>query len=203
MNKKNLRKNLDELILIFLHVKYYELDFKYIHSVKNTLPELYHTYNLFIDRVYHSASVVMTLNLCKLFDEREKSGLVKFKNKLLQNYNRSELKDSMPLNELNVLFESLFSDDVLKIMKKIKDTRDKYYAHLDPTRMDFSEIRITSADTEILVSKAEFFIRTIELKYFDADKDFSLTINELGHNIFERLDFLENDRIQKASRMYQ
>lgn len=188
MNKENLRKELDELKIVFQSAKYYELDFRYIYSVMNTLPVVYSTFHLFIDRTFHSSSVLMILNLNKLFDEKEESSLLRFKSRLTHKYQKSELRDYLEKSELDEMIASLYTNETNLILSKIKTTRNKYYAHLDKARVDFSEIKISSIETGLLISKAEMFLRKIELKYFGIDIDYNLTINELGHNIFERLD---------------
>ncbi|MGI6340501.1 MAG: hypothetical protein ACOXZV_14150 [Bacteroidales bacterium] len=81
-------------------------------------------------------------------------------------------------------------------MKKLKTTRDEYYAHFDRTRTDFEKIKIFGKETAKLISIAEEILKGIELKYFETSIDFNLTIGELGHNIFERLSQWEQYREQ-------
>lgn len=194
MKREELRKEIDEITNIFLSAKYYERDFEYINSIKFIHPVVYSTFRLFIGRIFHSVSVIMVLQLSKLFDKEEKFSFIKLKNKILNGYENSELNSYLPLHDAESIFNSINSEEIETILIKLKKTRDKYYAHLDRTRPDFSDIVLRINDTGLLISTAEKILKTIELKYFGTDVDFDLTIGELGHNIFDRLDDWEEYR---------
>lgn len=194
MKIKELRIELDEITRIFLSAKYYELDFRYVHSIKQSLPVVYSTYYLFIERVFHSIAVALILDLSKLFDKREKFSFIKLRNKMRDNYKISDLNCNLPLNEFEILFNTVDTEEVNNLLKKLKDTRDKYYAHFDRTRPDFNEIQINSSETGMLISIAENLLKTIELKIFSVSVDYNLNKGELGHNIFERLNEWEKYR---------
>jgi hypothetical protein len=194
MNIKELRKEVDDLGLIFKSVKYYELDFKYLNSIKYEYPIVYSTFFLFIERIFHSVCVILIINLCKLFDEREKTSLIRTRNRISNNYNKTNLKNFLSYANFEMLFERLNSKEIELIICKLRITRDEYYAHLDKKRTDFVTISISSNETEILVSIAEDVLKKLELYFFKIDVDYNLTINELGHNIFERLQEWEEYR---------
>ena len=194
MKIEELRKELDETTRIFLSAKYYELDFRYIHSVRIKLPIVYSTYYLFIERIFHGVTVALILDLSKLFDKREKFSLEKFRNKILDNYENSELNSHLSKSEVETLFGSFEKEEINNLLEKLKSTRDKYYAHLDRTRPDFSEIQINSSETGKLIAIVENLLKTIELKFFGVSIDYDVTIRELGHNIFERLNEWEKYR---------
>ena len=194
MKINELRKELDETTRLFLSAKYYELDFKYIHSIKFTQPIVYSTFYLFIERIFHAVTVALILDLSKLFDKREKFSLGKLRNKILDNYENSELSSYLSNSEIETLFDSIEKEEIYNLLEKLKNTRDKYYAHLDRTRPDFSEIQINSSETGKLITIVEHILKTIELKFFGVSVDYNLTIGELGHNIFERLDEWEKYR---------
>lgn len=187
MDLKELRVELIEIERVFLSAKYYELDFKYINSVKYETPIVYRTYYLFIERIFHSISIALIIDLCKLFDKREKYSLIRLRNKMLNNYEKSELIKFLPKNIFLELFLKLDNGDIENLLEKLKKTRDKYYAHLDRTRPNFEEIKIFGKETAKLISIAEGILKGIELRYFETSIDFNLTIGELGHNIFDRL----------------
>jgi len=188
MNKSELRKELDELVHIFLSAKLYYLDFKYLHLIKNTLPSIYSTYKTFIDRMYYASCVIIILNFNKLLSKRDKSGFWKFKNRLTDNYHNSEIKEYLSISEINILINDLYSEKIVSIISKIETTRDEYYAHFDKNRTDFDEIKINALETDLIISKSEIFLKNIELKYFDLDRDYSMTERELGCNLFEELE---------------
>lgn len=194
MEINELRKELDETTRLFLSAKYYELDFRYIHSVKFTRPVVYSTFYLFIERIFHAVTVALILDLSKLFDKREKFSLGKLRNKILDNYKNSELSSFLSNSEVETLFDSIEKEEIYNLLEKLKNTRDKYYAHLDRKRPDFSEIQINSSETGKLITIVEHILKTIELKFFGVSVDYNLTIGELGHNIFERLDEWEKYR---------
>ncbi len=194
MTKNELRIELKEIERIFLSAKYYELDFKYVNSIRYKEPLVYKTFFLFVERIFHSISVALILDLCKLFDGREKFSLIKLRNKMVDNYEKSELIKSLPKNDFLELFSKLDNKDVENLLIKIKTIRDEYYAHLDRTRTDFEKIKIFGKETAKLISVAEEILKGIELRYFETDIDFNLTIGELGHSIFERLSQWEKYR---------
>jgi len=194
MNIKELRTELNEVSRIFLSAKYYELDFKYINSIKYDEPVVYRTFYFFVERVFHSISMALILDLCKLFDKREKYSLIRLKNKMVDNYEKSELIKFLPKNDFTEIFSELDNKDIENLLVKLKTTRDEYYAHFDRTRIDFDKIKIFGKETTVLISIAEEILKGIELKYFETSIDFNLTIGELGHNIFERLSQWEQYR---------
>ncbi len=194
MTRQELREDLNEISRILLSAKYFELDFNYFNSVKYTQPLVYNAFYLLIERLYHSISVALILDLCKLFDKREKYSLVRLKNKMNENYEKSELNDQIIKSDFVDLFNTLDSDEIENLLIKLKTTRDKYYAHFDRKRTDFGEIQMNSKETSKLISIAESILKTIELNYFEKSVHFNLTIGELGHNIFERLNDWEEYR---------
>ncbi len=113
---------------------------------------------------------------------------------MLDNYEKSELNSHLTKSELETLFVFIEKGEIDNLLEKLKSTRDKYYAHLDRNRPSFSEIQINSSETGKLISIVENLLKTIELKYFGVSVDYGLTIGELGHNIFERLDEWEKYR---------
>ena len=189
-----LHNEIDEITRIFLSAKFYELDFKYINSVKTRLPIVYNTFYSFVERIYHSVSVALILDLCKLFDKREKYSFLKLKNKMLDNYEKSELCNHMSKDEVENLFDLINRENIDIILKKMKETRDKYYAHFDRTKPNFKTIQINSDETSILISIAEKLLKSFESKYFNMSFDYNLNRSELGHNIFERLQEWEKYR---------
>lgn len=189
-----LRREVDEITRIFLSAKYCSKDFTYLHSVKYQNPVVYRTFYLFIERIFHSTCVSLVLDLCKLFDKREKFSLIRLRNKMVDNYEKSELMKFLPKHDFGELFSELDNKDIENLLVKLKTTRDEYYAHLDRTRTDFDKIKIFGNETTILISIAEKILTSIELNYFETSIDFNLTIGELGHNIFERLSQWEQYR---------
>lgn len=194
MTKQELRNEINEITRIFLSAKYYELDFKYFNSVKYTQPLVYKTFSFFIERIYHSISVALILDLCKLFDKREKYSFIRLKNKMNENYEKQELNNLFPQHDFIEIFSKLNSVEIEKLLVKLKTTRDEFYAHFDRTRTEFGEIQMDSNETTKLISIAENILKNIELNYFGVSVDFNLTIGELGHNIFERLNEWEEYR---------
>ncbi len=196
MTKQELRNEINEITRIFLSAKYYELDLKYFNSIKYKHPLVYKTFYFFIERIYHSISVALILDLCKLFDKREKYSFIRLKNKINENYEKSELNIQVPKPDFVEIFNTLNSVEIENLLLKLKTTRDEYYAHFDRTRTDFGKIQINSGETSKLINVAENILKNIELKYFKIDVNFDLTIGELGHNIFDRLNEWEKYREQ-------
>lgn len=196
MKTEELRVELNEIERIFMSAKYYELDFKYIDSVKYKHPIVYQTFYFFIERIFHSVSVALILDLCKLFDEREKYCFIRLKNKMNCNYEKSELNNQVTKFGFNEIFKNINSCDIESLLLKLKTTRDEYYAHFDRTRTDFAKIQISSTESGKLIEIAESILKEIQLKYFGISVNYDLTIGELGHNIFDRLNEWEKYREQ-------
>ncbi|MBN1253085.1 MAG: hypothetical protein JXA16_13190 [Bacteroidales bacterium] len=194
MKRKELRIEINEITRIFLSAKYYELDFNYFHSIKFNFPSVLNAYYFLFNRIFHSISVALILDLCKLFDSREKFSLNKLRNKMLENYSKSELNESFSKTDFENLFKTIDSKEIEQILKKLKTTRDEYYAHFDRSRTDFNKITINSKETGKLIQIAEYILKTIELKFFNVSVDYKMTTGELGHNIFQRLDEWERYR---------
>ena len=201
MNKEELRAEIIEITKVFQSAKYYSIDFKYVNSVKYKMPIVYQTYYFFIERIFHSICVSLILNLCILFDKREgdsdkleKFSFEKLCNKMREGYSTSELSNYQSKSDFDSICKNLNNDRVNFLLHKLKTTRDKYYAHLDRTRTTFELIQLNSSEIDELISIAETLIKTIELKYFDIHVSFELSIGELGHTIFERLNEWENYR---------
>jgi hypothetical protein len=189
-----LRKEVDEITRIFLSAKYCSQDFTYLHSIKYQNPLVNRTFYLFIERMFHSTCISLVLDLCKLFDKREKFSLIRLKNKMDDKYEKSELNSLIPKSEFVEIFNALNSDAIEVLLRKLKITRDEYYAHFDRTRTEFGKIQMNSKETSKLISIAENILKTIELKFFEVSVNFDLSIGELGHNIFERLNEWEKYR---------
>jgi hypothetical protein len=195
MIKEELRAEIVEITKVFQSAKYYSIDFKYVNSVKFKMPIVYKTYCFFIERIFHSICVSLILDLCILFDKKEKFSFEKLCNKMREGYSTSELNNYQTKSDFDAVCKAINHDRVNFLLHKLKTTRDEYYAHLDRNRTAFKSIRLNSSEIDELISIAETFIKTIELKYFDShDISFELPNGELGHTIFERLNEWENYR---------
>lgn len=196
MNKQQLREELDEIRRIFFSAKYHELDFRYFYEQRFEYPNVYFTFQFLIDRIFHSASVILIIDLCNLFGKSEKYSLLKLRNKLVENYSKSELSTYLSQKELEELFVKIETDEIKDLITKLKTTRDEYYAHFDRTRTDFNKIQINGKETTVLISLIETILKSLELHYFQTDVDFDMDKHEIGHNIFERLNEWELYRLK-------
>jgi hypothetical protein len=188
MNIIELRKELDQLSRIFFSAKSYSYYFKFIHSSKSKHPLVFKTYSFFIESIYHSICVCLVLDLCKLFDNREKFSLEKLCNKMRYGYSKSELINYQSINDFNEMCKMLNHDRISFLLNKLKTTRDKYYAHFDRTRTAFGSIQMSSSEIDELITISENLIKTIELKYFSTSVTYDLTKGEMGYNLFKRLE---------------
>jgi hypothetical protein len=64
--------------------------------------------------MFHSISVALILDLCKLFDRREKFSLFRLRNKMADNYEKSELMKFLPKHDFTELFTELDNKDIEK-----------------------------------------------------------------------------------------
>lgn len=188
MNIKELREEIDVIEMIFYSAKYHELDFKYFHKQKFEYPNVYYSFRLLTDRIFHAASFILILDLCKLFVITEKFSLFTLRNKIIENYRTSELSKHMSIGDVEALFSKIESEEVQSLILKLKTTRDKYYAHLDRTKVDFKLIQLNSIETSALISIVETILKSLELHFFQCDTDYNIDKAEIGHNIFERLN---------------
>jgi len=188
MNKDQLREELDEITRIFFSAKYHELDFKYFYEQRFEYPNVYLTFQFLVERIFYASEVILIIDLCKLFGKSEKFSLLRLRNKIIENYSKSDLATYMPQKDLEELFIKIETDEIQGLILKLKTTRDQYYAHLDRTRTDFSKIQINSFETSELISIIETILKGLQLHYFQSDIDFNMDKYEIGHNLFERLN---------------
>jgi len=188
MNRSELKSEISEIMKIFLPAKYYALDFQFICQLKYNNPVVYRTYQYFFERIIHSISVSLILDLCILFNNKEKFSLDRLCNKIMQDYNKSELNTYLSLDDFNLLCRPLKADRINLIFNKIKNTRDEYYAHLDRTRTPFDLIKVSGKEINELISVAEQFLKQLELTYFGNDVKFDLSDGELGYKFVTHLD---------------
>ncbi len=188
MNKDQLRGELDEIIRIFFTAKYHELDFNYFYDQRFEYPNVYQTFQFLIERISYSSQVILIIYLCKLFVKSEKFSLLRLRNRIIENYSKSELATYMHQKDLEELFLKIETDEIQGLILKLKTTRDEYYAHLDRTRTDFSKIQINSFETSELISLIETILKALQVNYFHSDIDFDMHKYEIGHNLFERLN---------------
>jgi len=188
MNRNELESEISEIMKIFLPAKYYALDFQFIYQLKYNNPVVYRTYQYFFERIIHSISVSLILDLCILFNKKEKFSLDRLCNKIMQDYTKSELNTFLSLDDFSLLCRPLKADRINLIFNKIKNTRDEYYAHLDRTRTPFDLIKVNSKEINELISVAELFLKQLELTYFGKDVKFDLSDGELGYKFITHLD---------------
>jgi len=194
MTVEELRQEKEEITRIFLSVKYYSQDFSYLYAVKFVTPTVYSTFNLFVERMFHAVCVSLVIDLCKLFDKREKFSLKRLVNKMHMGYATSELNSHLSEDDFDKICMVLENDRIAILMKKLKTTRDEYYAHLDRSRTSFPLISMSNLEFDELISSAESFLKSIELKYFNVSVTYALSQGEMGHNLFERLEEWETYR---------
>ncbi len=188
MNRNELESEISEIMKIFLPSKYYALDFRFLYHLKFNNPIVYTTYQYFFDRISHSICVSLIMDLCILFNKKEKFSLERLCNKIIQDYAESELNKYLSLDDFSLLCLPLKEDKLNSIVTKIKNTRNEYYAHLDRIRTPFESIQITSKEIDELISVAELFIKQVELTYFGKDVRFDLSDSELVYKFVNHLE---------------
>lgn len=187
MNIDDLRYEVNIITKIFLSVKYYTDDFKYFNSTKYQIPLIYKSYHFFIERILHSISVSIIIDLSKLYNKSEAYSIPHLCNKLIENYSKQEYYKYIPLNSFCLLSDEINAICTSELMKKIIITRNKYYAHLDRNKPIIDLIKFNNSEIDDLLTKTEIFLKAIELNFFGVSQDYDLTKEELGHNIFEKL----------------
>lgn len=188
MNRNELESEISEIMKIFLPAKYYASDFRFLRQLKYNNPIVYTTYRYFFERISHSICMSLILELCILFNKKEKFSLERLCNKIIQNYSESELNKYLSLDDFNLLCCPLREDKINSIVTKLRNTRDEYYAHLDRTRTPFELIQISSKEIDELIAVAELFIKQVELIYFGKDVGYDLNDSELGYKFVSHLE---------------
>lgn len=194
MTLEKLKKFLRETSNLLFSSKIYLEDFEYIHSWRKRDEKLFFTYGYFWSRIYHSIGLILVIDICKLFLEREENSLRKILTKLLALPLDSDINYFLDRGRITALNEKLLTEEVNCLLKKINTTRDKYYAHIDQSRSPFEEISVTGKEFRKLLAVAEEIIREINISIEGKDISFESTKGELGHRIFERLEEWENYR---------
>lgn len=141
-----------------------------------------------ISRIRHSLSVVIILELYKLFSPNEDYSLPKLINTMIVNHSEIPWYKKIEISELNIMLQDLEVNKSQDILDKLKVVRDKYYAHLDKkkTRPNLSIDELK----QILVTAEDIFSK-IYSSYRHDIKNWNFEDHEISNHIFK--DLLNKD----------
>lgn len=109
---------------------------------------------------------------------------------MIENHKKGEYKLLISKKELNSLLSFLQKEDVLEKVEKLKEVRDKHYAHTDENAKSLHEIKFYFTDFVFLLRTAELIIESINNKLFNKQRSFK---SYFGDEADEFLNlFIEN-----------
>ena len=139
----------------------------------------------FLWRIYNSLYINLILELNKLFNDKENYSFKTLLNQLENNYKRIKWANN-PDKSMFISINSIL-DDIEKqdFKEKIKDARDKFYAHLDINRPPSISIKISDLDHLIFV--AQEIVNTLYSKLDDTQQLFKFIDSDIGHCMVDDL----------------
>ncbi|MFC2138579.1 hypothetical protein ACFLTE_10420 [Bacteroidota bacterium] len=189
MNIKEEYKNeIKNIIDILGKAKLFFLDTLYLSNPKTKKEQSIISKNRVLHEIRYALWVLTVLELCKLFDDNENHcyNLFKFVRKIRQDKNKSIFKDNLKIDTLDKWerkLQNLYASDTID---RLKDLRDKYYAHSDRTSELLPE-ELTPNDQSVkeLIKIGEEIVYDFQGEIFDIDQDFEVPI--IAGNILDDL----------------
>ena len=178
-----IENKIDKIIIIINEAKFLMNDSYKMLMTDTSAKHVIINRNKFLTRVKES--------FWKLYDSKnDKFRLEHFLNTLIENHKKGEYKLLISKKELNSLLSFLQKEDVLEKVEKLKEVRDKHYAHTDENAKSLHEIKFYFTDFVFLLRTAELIIESINNKLFNKQRSFK---SYFGDEADEFLNlFIEN-----------
>jgi len=186
-----IEKKIDKIIIIINEAKFLMNDSYKMLMTDTSAKHVIINRNKFLTRVKESFWKLAVIELAKIYDSKnDKFRLEHFLNTLIENHKKGEYKLLISKKELNSLLSFLQKEDVLEKVEKLKEVRDKHYAHTDENAKSLHEIKFYFTDFVFLLRTAELIIESINNKLFNKQRSFK---SYFGDEADEFLNlFIEN-----------
>jgi hypothetical protein len=154
-------------------------DYKSLSNPKSDKESAMISKNRVLNEIRYSLWVLTVLELCKLFDDNNNQcfNLFKFIRKIKQDRNKLIFKDKITSITINDWENKLQNNQTFNTIGKLKDLRDKYYAHSDrkPELLP-EELTPNINSIEELLRIGQEIIYEFQGTVFDIDQDFETPI---------------------------
>ena len=117
-----------------------------------------------LDYARVSFVIILILDLCKLFIDREKYSLRRILNIVIEDYNKIKFSQEINRDELELLRDNLSLPQTKEIVNKLRSLRDNHYAHLDSTRPELNDIMPTFDEFNYLITQAGKILALLDQK---------------------------------------
>ena len=186
-----IENKIDKIIIIINEAKFLMNDSYKMLMTDTSAKHVIINRNKFLTRVKESFWKLAVIELAKIYDSKnDKFRLEHFLNTLIENHKKGEYKLLISKKELNSLLSFLQKEDVLEKVEKLKEVRDKHYAHTDENAKSLHEIKFYFTDFVFLLRTAELIIESINNKLFNKQRSFK---SYFGDEADEFLNlFIEN-----------
>ncbi|HPN18652.1 MAG TPA: hypothetical protein PK546_03865 [Chitinophagales bacterium] len=186
-----IENKIDKIIIIINEAKFLMNDSYKMLMTDTSAKHVIINRNKFLTRVRESFWKLAVIELAKIYDSKnDKFRLEHFLNTLIENHKKGEYKLLISKKELNSLLSFLQKEDVLEKVEKLKEVRDKHYAHTDENAKSLHEIKFYFTDFVFLLRTAELIIESINNKLFNKQRSFK---SYFGDEADEFLNlFIEN-----------
>ena len=186
-----IENKIDKIIIIINEAKFLMNDSYKMLMTDTSAKHVIINRNKFLTRVKESFWKLAVIELAKIYDSKnDKFRLEHFLNTLIENHKKGEYKLLISIKELNSLLSFLQKEDVLEKVEKLKEVRDKHYAHTDENAKSLHEIKFYFTDFVFLLRTAELIIESINNKLFNKQRSFK---SYFGDEADEFLNlFIEN-----------
>jgi len=176
---KDYKAEIESIINIWGKASLFYKDSLYLSNPKSDKESELIFSNRILNEIRYLLWVSTVLELCKLFDDNDKQcfNLHKFIRKIKQDKNKLIFKDKLTSEILQIWETKLICKHTFDTIKKLKDLRDKYYAHSD-RRPELSPEELTPdiKSIEELLKIGQEIIYDFQGNVFEIDQDFETPI---------------------------
>jgi hypothetical protein len=177
--KEDYKREIGDIISIWAKAKLFYNDSLYLSNPKSDKESAMISKNRVLNEIRYSLWVLTVLELCKLFDDNNNQcfNLFKFIRKIKQDRNKLIFKDKITSITINDWENKLQNNQTFNTIGKLKDLRDKYYAHSDrkPELLP-EELTPNINSIEELLRIGQEIIYEFQGTVFDIDQDFETPI---------------------------
>ena len=156
----------------------------------------------FLNRVRDSFRILATIELSKLFGTKNISFSIVCLIKILEeNYEQSDWRFMISLDELKQIKFELNSENTQKQIKNLKEIRDQHYAHSDKTpENNIYDITLYYEDYFSIINKSELILQTLFNKLLDKSISPSIYKGDDSDIFFEKyLDLIQKGGLYDLS----
>ena len=177
--KEDYKREIGDIISIWAKAKLFYNDSLYLSNPKSDKESAMISKNRVLNEIRYSLWVLTVLELCKLFDDNNNQcfNLFKFIRKIKQDRNKLIFKDKITSITIKDWENKLQNNQTFNTIGKLKDLRDKYYAHSDrkPELLP-EELTPNINSIEELLRIGQEIIYDFQGTVFDIDQDFETPI---------------------------